>query len=543
MGGRFRAQEWSLPDWASGIEILNQQRPQLADGDYRLVLFILSSEYDQRFLTELRDTIEKFEYFSKPTNYRKPLFSGVVFMPPPSDILRYRNSPSPYRDRGGAFPNYDPPEPLASVLGRMSHGAFQVDRTLTPENIKSRWLEFAGSMAHATYDLASTFQVPFDQLPCLLVLDPSDLSQFVLVSLRGAKLVDVYCGWRDEFTRWAHEHEGALAVLDSIWALRTRQWRHPSMARVERESVVPRISSALMKAAEDLSLDCAAIFQQFENCCIKVPLNLPRLGRLLHNNGSLTFVIDGSPVDEASLANVYDRLLQEAIPAELARFKESVEVPPFPLARLRHLGPIRQTAFVGASHAGPPTSLGSATRNPELTRIVEKAYNRTELSSFAGVSVFVSYSHRDEEFKDELDKHLAAAKRSGLVRVWHDRKIDAGASWRPAITDSLMTADIYVLLVSADFLASEFCWNQEFIPALARRQRGDAEIIPVIVRASDWRSSVLAELQVLPKDGVRLADCRSRDGAFVDVVNGIRKAAELILGRRQAGAWDSTIAS
>src|SRR5262245_14882000 len=102
------------------------------------------------------------------------------------------------------------------------------------------------------------------------------------------------------------------------------------------------------------------------------------------------------------------------------------------------------------------------------------------------VTLFYSYSHRDEKLRDALAKHLMLLKRQGLLKEWYDRQIDAGDEWKDEIEANLNSADIILLLVSVDFIASEFCWGKELTRALERHNAGEARVIPVILRPVDW---------------------------------------------------------
>jgi hypothetical protein len=82
------------------------------------------------------------------------------------------------------------------------------------------------------------------------------------------------------------------------------------------------------------------------------------------------------------------------------------------------------------------------------------------------ISLFYSYSHRDEDLRGKLETHLAVLRRGGLIDEWHDRKIEAGDEWRKQIDGHLRSADIVLLLVSADFIASDYCWSEEMTKAL-----------------------------------------------------------------------------
>ena len=142
------------------------------------------------------------------------------------------------------------------------------------------------------------------------------------------------------------------------------------------------------------------------------------------------------------------------------------------------------------------------------------------------IEVFYSYSHRDEALRDELENHLALLKRQGVIRDWHDRRITAGSEWSGKIDDYLNSAGVILLLVSADFLASDYCYDLEMKRAMERHERGEAVVIPIILRAVDWHSAPFGKLQALPKDGRPVTSWPNRDEAFTDIARGIRKAIE-----------------
>lgn len=143
------------------------------------------------------------------------------------------------------------------------------------------------------------------------------------------------------------------------------------------------------------------------------------------------------------------------------------------------------------------------------------------------IDAFFSYSHRDEKLRDALDIHLSGLKREGSIRSWHDRKITAGTEWKKEIGDHLSSADLVILLVSASFLASDFCYDDEMKKALERHENGSARVIPVILSPVDWQTSPLGKLQALPKDAKPITTWSNRQSAFLDVVRGIRRVIEL----------------
>jgi formylglycine-generating enzyme required for sulfatase activity len=140
------------------------------------------------------------------------------------------------------------------------------------------------------------------------------------------------------------------------------------------------------------------------------------------------------------------------------------------------------------------------------------------------ISLFYSYSHKDEALRLKLEIHLSALRRSGLISEWHDRKLEPGESWKGKIDRHLTSADIVLLLVSADFIASDYCWGEEMTKALARHERGEARVIPVILRHCRWKSTRLADLQAVPRDGKPIRSWPDEDEAFDDVVAAIERA-------------------
>jgi len=143
-------------------------------------------------------------------------------------------------------------------------------------------------------------------------------------------------------------------------------------------------------------------------------------------------------------------------------------------------------------------------------------------------TLFFSYSHADEALRDQLEKHLSALKRSGLIDTWHDRKIVAGEPLDATVLVQLEAADVVLLLVSADFIGSDYCVGREMARALERHADGSCVVIPVILRACDWKVTQLGDLLAAPKDGRPVMQWPDRDEAFLDVTQSVRKALEKI---------------
>jgi internalin A len=142
------------------------------------------------------------------------------------------------------------------------------------------------------------------------------------------------------------------------------------------------------------------------------------------------------------------------------------------------------------------------------------------------VRLFYSYSHEDETLRNQLETHLKLLHRQGLIEPWHDRQIEAGDEWKRKIDEHLERAAIILLLVSADFITSDYCYDKEMQQALERHERGEARVIPVVVRDVNWRIAPFAKLQALPKDGKAVTLWENRDSAWRNVSEGIERVVE-----------------
>jgi len=125
----------------------------------------------------------------------------------------------------------------------------------------------------------------------------------------------------------------------------------------------------------------------------------------------------------------------------------------------------------------------------------------TEEPSMPGIELVYSYSHKDQGLRDELAAHLSPLEREGLISSWYDRRIVPGKEFDREIDARFDRAQIILLLVSANFIASDYCYSQEMKKAMERHEAGDARVIPVIVRPVDWSGTPFRKLLGLPDDG------------------------------------------
>src|SRR5215218_6043093 len=147
--------------------------------------------------------------------------------------------------------------------------------------------------------------------------------------------------------------------------------------------------------------------------------------------------------------------------------------------------------------------------------------------------VFCSYSHKDETYLNELRTWLRRLERQGLIEWWHDREISPGWEWEEEIDKNLRTADIILLLITPDFMGSDYVFEKEINRAIERHERGEARVIPIIVRPADWEWPPFNKLQAIPKDAKPITTWLNRDEAWLDVARGVRKAVEELLVERQ----------
>jgi tetratricopeptide (TPR) repeat protein len=138
------------------------------------------------------------------------------------------------------------------------------------------------------------------------------------------------------------------------------------------------------------------------------------------------------------------------------------------------------------------------------------------------VKIFFCYAHEDEQLLNTLKNHLFPLKRTGLIDIWHDRDISAGTDWEQQIKSHLNEAQIILLLVSPDFMVSDYCYGIEMQRALERHDLGEARVIPVILRHVYWEG-VLGKLQALPTDARPVKSWPDLDEALYNVTEGICK--------------------
>src|SRR2546421_787307 len=152
------------------------------------------------------------------------------------------------------------------------------------------------------------------------------------------------------------------------------------------------------------------------------------------------------------------------------------------------------------------------------------------------VEIFISYADPDKRLLERLEKHLALLQRQGFITLWHNRNIIAGTNRKSEIDAHLQKAEIILLLVSANFFASDRCYSFEMQKAMELHKRGSAHVIPIILSPVNWQEAPFSHLQVLPANGVPITQGKwhtLNNDAFVDVVEGIKKVVSELMASKK----------
>ena len=175
--------------------------------------------------------------------------------------------------------------------------------------------------------------------------------------------------------------------------------------------------------------------------------------------------------------------------------------------------------FQSSASTQPPSQVSS--NSSQVSQPSYQAPERQAAPQPGEVKIFFSYSHEDEALRDQLATHLSTLRRKGIIKEWHDRKIGAGKEYAGEIDRNLESAHIILLLISADFINSDYCMDKEVRRAMERHESKAARAVPVILRPVDWDGLPFSKLQALPKDGKPITTWSDRDEAFLNVARGI----------------------
>jgi hypothetical protein len=173
-----------------------------------------------------------------------------------------------------------------------------------------------------------------------------------------------------------------------------------------------------------------------------------------------------------------------------------------------------------------------------VTRMTDKTATAA-INSQEGLTLYYSYAAADEKLQQKLETALALLRRQGDIQDWHKRKITAGQDRIQEVDAHLNAAKIILLLVSADFLASDDLYEVEMTRAMERHVSGEARVIPIILRPCDWQAAPFGSLQELPRDGKAISEWSSRNAAFTETAKEIR---QVISSLRSSHSSDAQLA-
>lgn len=158
------------------------------------------------------------------------------------------------------------------------------------------------------------------------------------------------------------------------------------------------------------------------------------------------------------------------------------------------------------------------------------------------INLFIAYAPEDEALKEQLEKHLGILKRNQFIDIWHNRRIEADADWSQRISQYLDTSQVILLLISPDFLASDYLYQTELKAALKKHYARQATVIPILLRPCVWQLPELEILNVLPanQEAVTSKAWETTDAAFQQIVEGIKKEVITYLPLRTTQAPSDT---
>jgi hypothetical protein len=155
-----------------------------------------------------------------------------------------------------------------------------------------------------------------------------------------------------------------------------------------------------------------------------------------------------------------------------------------------------------------------------------------DISANSGsIKIYYSYAHEDEEFVLILRRHLAGLRRVAKIDDFYDRMLSAGTEWEYTVNQELNSAHIILLLISPDYIASDWCYLHDMKRALERQHAGEAIVMPIILRPVNWRDTPLARIQVLPTEGRPATSWDNLDEAFFDITQHIRQVILPLISR------------
>jgi hypothetical protein len=148
------------------------------------------------------------------------------------------------------------------------------------------------------------------------------------------------------------------------------------------------------------------------------------------------------------------------------------------------------------------------------------------------VEIFFSYAHEDEDLMNEVRRQLVVHERNGRILKWHDRKLVAGSEWETEIDHRLNQAEMVLVFLSPHYLDSHFCYEVESQVALDRHSKGEARLIPIILRHCAWKATPFGKFQVLPQDATPVKNWLDRDEVTLQVADAVMSVVDEVINEK-----------
>ena len=184
-----------------------------------------------------------------------------------------------------------------------------------------------------------------------------------------------------------------------------------------------------------------------------------------------------------------------------------------------------------AALSKPPDDAGSRELREELATVRQQRValsTNAERISKESVKLFISYAHEDTRLCENLKKSLKSLIRNGLVSEWTDHDIVPGAPWEEEIFQAMDAAEIILLLISVDFLASDYVFEKELPRAVELYKAGQTKVIPIILRPCDWEDTLVGQMKVqaLPKEAKPVVKWDNSDESYLDILRGLKRTIQ-----------------
>lgn len=221
-------------------------------------------------------------------------------------------------------------------------------------------------------------------------------------------------------------------------------------------------------------------------------------------------------LDNNPLPTPPPEIIQQGVPAILA-YLRAFQQP-------SSSSPYQQPGYPSqlANPNGQPVIQQKPVASYQFAPTVQPNLDEDRLFRVSGpLEIFCCYAREDQGMLAHLKKHLMPLQRQGQIKIWSDTDLDAGMEWERELHRHLESADLILLLISPDFMSSDYCYSTEMKRAIERHDQGHAQVVPILLRSTFWRNAPFAKLQLLPKDAKPVNSWTDMDEAFNDITERI----------------------